>query len=47
MINKAVKRNRMIHRGITARKMISKGWMSIWVLKVQTPMDMEKERKKT
>jgi predicted RNase H-like nuclease (RuvC/YqgF family) len=32
-----------MHKEITARKMKSEGWMSIWALKEQTPMDMEKE----
>jgi hypothetical protein len=34
-----------MHRGITYRKMILEGWMSIWVLK-EHPMD-EKEGMKT
>jgi hypothetical protein len=36
-----------MHRGLTDRKMRSEGRMSIWALKEQTPMDMEKEGMKT
>ena len=35
-----------IHRGLTSRKMRSEGWMSIWVMKVQSQMDTEKARNK-
>jgi hypothetical protein len=36
-----------MHRILIAKKMRSEGWMSIWALKEQTPMDMEKEGMKT
>ena len=32
-----------MHRVLSARKMRLEGGMSIWALKEQTPMDMEKE----
>jgi hypothetical protein len=34
-----------IHKGLTTRKVRLEGWMSIWVIKVKTQLDMEKERK--
>jgi hypothetical protein len=36
-----------MHMGLRSRKMISEGWISIWALKEQTLMDMEKEGMKT
>jgi hypothetical protein len=36
-----------MEKEITSRKMILDGWMSIWALKEQIPMDMEKKGMKT